>query len=345
MCGIFGWQIKGNAGLPAGCREVLAGALATANSLRGAASWGMYFRKGQERTISKSVGDIADVSAISQIGHYNLVMAHTRYPTLGKVTKENAHPYEVGSIILAHNGMVYNHHDLDKKYNRSCEVDSMHLAHHMNEKLSFDEIEGYGAIEWVEKKHPDDVYLSRLNNGSLAVYGLKKYGQQVGTVWSSDYKHAEAAIDAARLDAYAYEDLPEGHVFQVSKGRLFKTERPKLMLKSRTYTYTSGSTDWRSQHRRWWKDEEVVTSGKKTTAIVVQGDDAKPSKSSKADPDVVKKYSVIWDELKLKRAPNGDFLDDEGHVLEMDQVEMLAEMVKARKEEEARNTGQQQATK
>src|SRR5574340_1215134 len=125
MCGIFGWTFKQHAGIGQGQREVLASVLAVANSTRGDQSWGLYARSGRNTRIVKEVGDICRASFASN-GSTPLLMAHTRFSTHGKINKENAHPHQAGSIVLCHNGVIFNHEDLNKKYERKCEVDSMH---------------------------------------------------------------------------------------------------------------------------------------------------------------------------------------------------------------------------
>jgi hypothetical protein len=226
MCGIFGWSFKRRSRIPAAQREALASTLAIANSYRGDQSWGVAYidREGRQR-VRKQVGDIATVPGISALGAWDVLMAHTRYATKGSVVKDNQHPFRAGEVLLAHNGMIFNSEELDKAYGRSCAVDSMHFAHHLAEGRDFSDIEAYGSIEWLEGDSRS-VRLCRMRQGQLAVYGIRNHkGKQVGTVWSSDAAHLRSAVGAARLDAFPYVKLEEGHVYEVTGGILHSTKR------------------------------------------------------------------------------------------------------------------------
>lgn len=227
MCGLFGWNFKRRSRLEIGKRECLASALAISNSTRGDKSWGVYAvsKDRPKGFIHKVPDDICKASGVSVLGRLPLVMGHTRAPTQGKICEKNAHPFQVGNIILSHNGVINNSERLDKLHNRSVDVDSEHLALHLSENKSFKDIEGYGVITWNDTKDPDTVFLCRLRLGSLSVYGIKNgTGEQVGVAWSSDKDHLKAALGMARMDCFPYKELEEGTIFYVNKGKLFTAE-------------------------------------------------------------------------------------------------------------------------
>jgi hypothetical protein len=119
-------------------------------------------------------------------------------------------------------------------------VDSQHFAHHLAEGRDFSDIEAYGAIEWIVVPRSRVVNLCRMRNGVLAVYGIRNAkGKQVGCVWSSDVEHLRSAIGAARLDAFPYVKLEEGHVHTVQNGKLF-TDPRRLACVEPTLT----ASDW-----------------------------------------------------------------------------------------------------
>src|SRR5690606_11388339 len=63
-----------------------------------------------------------------------LFMGHCRAATVGKVTKENAHPFDIGSIVGYHNGTL-----VDERYSKHpTKTDS---------ELLMEDIEKYGVEE------------------------------------------------------------------------------------------------------------------------------------------------------------------------------------------------------
>jgi predicted glutamine amidotransferase len=233
MCGIFGHSFQRKTKVPAGQREILIAALCVANSYRGAQSWGIYAagQKGKAPKVRREVGDIANVDGLGSLAAYPVVFGHTRHATTGAVTRENQHPFKVGHILLAHNGMVWNHDELNRRYDRKCTVDSQHFAHHIADGLTLSDIEAYGALEWTDDKRPGTVFLARLRDGVLSCALIKnRKGKQVGCAWSSDKAHLTRALEASRLDYQMYEPLAEGQVYEVTGGVMYTTKRPALIV-------------------------------------------------------------------------------------------------------------------
>ncbi len=195
MCGIYGWQW---ANAPKSSDTfVLNSVLAALNQQRGADSWGFYTpaHDNLQECLYKKLGAITADRRFRGIHHAKSALIHTRFKTMGAVNVKNAHPFEIENIIGAHNGCIWNANELDLKYNRRFDVDSMHIFAHLNEGHSLFELDGYGAIEYIDKRLPGRIYLCRFDTGDLAVRMSKRYG----TIWSSDEDHLDAALNAARL--------------------------------------------------------------------------------------------------------------------------------------------------
>lgn len=237
MCGIFGWHLSRDARLSLAQREAMAASLAASNTGRGAMSWGAYCLTRREKggwdrpTLDRQVGRMDAVKGIGTIGLADVVMGHTRYATRGAITVANCHPFKVGDVTLAHNGMIYNSDSLDRKYGRTCPVDSLHLAHHLHEGKPFSDLEGYGAIQYARDADPAEVHLCRMSGGQLSIHGLGSKDRPVGVVWSSDPLHLTAALDGAGLSHFPYEALREGRVYVASAdGALYLLPAETLRL-------------------------------------------------------------------------------------------------------------------
>lgn len=192
ICGLAGWSWKK---LPSKKQRLsLLFSLGIYNDTRGGHSYGIF--TSSRKLIIKDTGSFSSFlsSGISSWALSNFGFLHTRYASIGEKNKTNAHPYEIGNIIGAHNGVLSNHDELNAAHNRNFKVDSMHLIAHLNEGKTFNDVQGYGALEWYDKEK-DCMYISYFNNGSLSAVSIKG----LGIVWSSDLGHLRQALDNAGI--------------------------------------------------------------------------------------------------------------------------------------------------
>jgi len=94
-----------------------------------------------------------------------IVIGHTRLKTVGAIIDKNAHPFEHGRIIGAHNGSVSNWYSIYP----GGDVDSEAIFWQLNEDkndwdTAFPKLQGSMAITWLDKKNPLRAHLVRHNN-------------------------------------------------------------------------------------------------------------------------------------------------------------------------------------
>lgn len=298
MCGIYGWDLS-RINVEIEKKAMLAAILAVGNDGRGGDAHGFW----TPSYVLKGLGEIAHIA--SKTVKEDMIMAHTRKGTCGKNTVENAHPFDVGNVILAHNGILTNHYELNKKYDRNCEVDSMHLAYHMNEGRSLKDICGYGAIEWIQKDRPGRIYLCKLGGGELSIMGIGKDTKEChGIVWSSNEDHAKAALNSANLEHFAFK-VETGKVYYIEKGMLYLDDEDRELELSRMGA--NNFPDWRHGYAAWQQrgqedDDDITREMLKhleTEEGVEWGDDEEIDENSNEVPEHM--YRHIWQDEELKR--------------------------------------------
>jgi hypothetical protein len=192
---------------------------------RGGDSYGVakLNREGKIR-VWKGLGEAIGSIDLPQVDSSQL-MLHTRRRTHGAINLENAHPLQHGHILGCHNGIVSNHFDLNKKYNRDFALDSRHIFQHIAEGDNLGEIEVYGAISYIDMNKPDIINLCRLSAaGDLKVVGLgKDRDNLLGVVYASTAEPIVTALRALKLPFFEYDPIEAKRHYFIREGKLYNT--------------------------------------------------------------------------------------------------------------------------
>jgi hypothetical protein len=235
MCGIFGWDINPRM-VSHNQLAILGSWLASKMDYRGGDSWGYVIPgKTPVKGLGKMIGHTLNLSRSYR------VLAHTRKGTTGAITVENAHPFQIGKYIGVHNGVISDHKELNTKHKRTCEVDSMHIYHHLNEGIDISELQGYGALGFLHLDYPDRIYLADIGNGSMHVFGLGDKGD-AGFIFASTESAVKDSLEAAGFSKgqYTEYDVKEGRTYYLEGGKYYYlTEGKEMKLKSWSSARTS----------------------------------------------------------------------------------------------------------
>ena len=179
----------------------------------------------------KEVGKlhILETSLKSEALSLDLAIAHTRWATHGKPTKENAHPHfdEHNRIAVVHNGIIENHNELRDgllakgvafKSDTDSEVIAQLIAHHYEGDFSaavqktLSLLQGFWGLAIIHKDHPDQIIAAARENPIAIGYNLESKEAAVSSdanAFSSHDLHVLflhndeiAVIKAGEVDVY-----------------------------------------------------------------------------------------------------------------------------------------------
>ncbi|NDD58227.1 MAG: glutamine--fructose-6-phosphate transaminase (isomerizing) [Chlamydiae bacterium] len=131
----------------------------------------------------KEIGKISSLAGAieDQSLEMGLAIAHTRWATHGKPSRENAHPHFDAhrSVAVVHNGIIENHFALremlkDKGYTFYSETDTEVVAQLVSYfyagnfmeavRKTLDQLKGFWALALIHKDHPDQIIATSREN-------------------------------------------------------------------------------------------------------------------------------------------------------------------------------------
>jgi glucosamine--fructose-6-phosphate aminotransferase (isomerizing) len=187
MCGIIGYigEKKANPIILNGLRHL---------EYRGYDSCGIALWDGNSLTIKKDVGKVDEVHSRLNFLEplVNLIIAHTRWATHGRVTQENAHPHIScdSSVAVVHNGIIENYQELKnwlkrKGHKFKSETDTEVVSHLVEEEMkkgndfveaarvAVKKLKGSYALLLV---HKNEEKIVAARKGSPLVLGIAEHG-------------------------------------------------------------------------------------------------------------------------------------------------------------------------
>jgi hypothetical protein len=341
MCGLYGFDAPG---LTVPERVVLCASLAHANDSRGGQAWGVVTETSE---ITKGLGNagaeswrLAEVSAS--------LAGHTRWATHGDAKDlGNAHPFTHGSIIGMHNGVFYNHGELNVKRSRDFKVDSQHIFEDLANGVDTSDIKGYGVIVWREEGKPGFFLCKLTDRGELSIgtAGGTPEAPHV-TAWSSTkdaLKAALAAVVAGR--EITYWAVETGQVYQVTGGKCWQITGRKITIApeaGRSWDSYFADDDKKTKGDPWAKFAKDRKKAAKSTGGLAALDarmatiieDMGLTDLEVADYVSMDGLSSTADALGVDSSALADYLDGAGFTNEVEQGEEVDAQSEILKDEE-----------
>ncbi|HEY5259130.1 MAG TPA: glutamine--fructose-6-phosphate aminotransferase, partial [Rhabdochlamydiaceae bacterium] len=224
MCGIFGYVGPRNSAQICldGLRHL---------EYRGYDSAGIAGIQDGKLLSCKEVGKLhtLETSLKNEALSLELAIAHTRWATHGKPTKENAHPHfdEHNRIAVVHNGIIENHNELRDallakgvtfKSDTDSEVIAQLIAQHYEGDFlaavqkTLSQLQGFWGLAIIHKDHPDQIIAAARENPIAIGYNLERKEAAVSSdanAFSSHDLHVLflhndeiAVIKAGEVDVY-----------------------------------------------------------------------------------------------------------------------------------------------
>lgn len=261
MCGLLGWYLPHD-GLDPMARVMMADKLIRETSKLGRDSWGYLATTPTGPMVARGLGSMDRGVRPEAVAQFDLFLGHTRASTTGEITLKNAHPFRINDIIGAHNGIIYNHDELNTKYKgRHAAVDSKHIFHHLSEKRPLSELEGWGAVWYTKWSDQRRIYLFKTQSGRLTIYGLGTPDKCKGIIFNTCFMDARDGAElvsegAEFIDEKVFEfQMDSDLLYYVEDRQLYHTSTEVKFGKGSGYVTTCGAADdrwkgWNQKNRK-----------------------------------------------------------------------------------------------
>ncbi len=207
---------------------------------RGYDSCGIAFLENRHIEVRKDVGTVDEVDSKQCLRDLaaRVGIAHTRWATHGKVTRENAHPHLscAGDFAVVHNGIIANYRQLRERLTQAghrfrSETDTEAIAHLVEEHFrntgdvekawvaTLRELQGSYALAMISVHEPERIYCAR--HESPLIIGVGTESNYVGSDFNAfiEYTRNTVILDDGEYgivakDSYAVKSLRTGEVVE-----------------------------------------------------------------------------------------------------------------------------------
>lgn len=180
----------------------------------------------------------------------NLIIGHNRHATQGEINEDNAHPFELGDIVGAHNGTVSKFSLYDFDGHKKFAIDSQMILNELNFRTLqgvWDDADGAIALSYFDRR---DQSLNLTRNKERTLYYT--YAQDKTCIfWASESWMLNIALGKCGVkhsEVIALE--PDSHlVFTVGEKEIEKKENKLTPFSRPVYTYTNskgGTTTYKT---------------------------------------------------------------------------------------------------
>jgi glucosamine--fructose-6-phosphate aminotransferase (isomerizing) len=207
---------------------------------RGYDSCGVAFLNHNHIEVRKDVGTVDEVDSKETIRHLvsNVGIAHTRWATHGKVTKENAHPHLScrADFAVVHNGIIANYRllrdELQKKGHRfASETDTEVIAHLIEQGFldcgdverawvnALTALDGSYALAMISIHEPQRIFCAR--HESPLIIGVGSESNYVGSDFNAFIEQTKNTViledgeyGIVSKDSFSVKSLRSGEVLE-----------------------------------------------------------------------------------------------------------------------------------
>lgn len=254
MCGIVGVV-----GPITFTEEKIFNQLLVMDSLRGTDSTGIAVipRVGEVK-IAKELGDpylLFDTKRHTKAmaGSQRAIIGHNRYATIGKVSNQNAHPFEFEKLVGVHNGTLTSKWKLEDA--NDFTVDSENLYHHINKKGLKDALtcmSGAWALVWWDKANES---INFLRNKERPLFWSMTEDQKF-MYWASESWMIEAALGRNNVKHTPPELFKEDTHYSIPVDR--NGVLGKAIARNAVATYVTPYVTNTYKHNQAWIDKAKV---------------------------------------------------------------------------------------